>query len=85
MFVTTHHNNDGVKLSRLQGSVFTANKHPRIRQSMVYARCETKRLFACWFQPGLISHSTIFLSHNKSAPAGGLSAQKPTSEQAESL
>jgi len=26
-------------------------------------------LFACWFQPGLISHDTVFFSHNKPAPA----------------
>jgi len=26
-------------------------------------------LFACWFQPGLISQSTVFFSHNKPAPA----------------
>ena len=29
----------------------------------------TRSLFACWFQPGLISHDTVFFSHNKSAPA----------------
>ena len=27
-------------------------------------------MFACWFQAGLISHGTIFSSHNKPAPAG---------------
>ena len=26
-------------------------------------------LFACWFQPGLISQPTVFSSHNKPAPA----------------
>ena len=32
-------------------------------------------LFACWFQPGLISHDTVFFSHNKSAPAGLISSE----------
>ena len=29
----------------------------------------TISLFACWFQPGLISQPTVFSSCNKSAPA----------------
>jgi len=32
-------------------------------------------LFACWFQPGLISQPTVFSSHNKSAPAGLISPE----------
>ena len=32
-------------------------------------------LFACWFQAGLISHGTVFFSHNKSAPAGLISSE----------
>ena len=40
-------------------------------------RCEillqSTSLFACWFQPGFISHGTIFSSHNKPAPAGLIS------------
>jgi len=34
---------------------------------------KTIRLFACWFQPGLINQPTVFSSHNKSAPAGLIS------------
>ena len=30
-------------------------------------------MFACWFQPELISHGTVFFSHNKSAAAGLIS------------
>jgi len=37
-------------------------------------------LFACWFQPELISHGTIFSSHNKPAPAGLISPE--TNQQA---
>ena len=39
----------------------------------IYADVEKKRryrdinMFACSFQPGLISHGTVFFSHNKSA------------------
>ena len=32
------------------------------------AKTTTFSTFACWFQPELISHGTIFFSHNKSAP-----------------
>jgi len=32
-------------------------------------------LFACWFQPWLISQPTIFFSHNKPAPAGLISLE----------
>jgi len=32
-------------------------------------------LFACWFQPGLISQPTVFFSHNKPAPAGLISPE----------
>jgi len=27
-------------------------------------------MYACWFQPGLISHDTVFSSHSKPTPAG---------------
>jgi len=40
--------------------------------SMQFAKCQEKQtnsLFACWFQPGLISQPTVFSSHNKSAIA----------------
>ena len=29
----------------------------------------TISMFACWFQPELINHGTVFFSHNKPAPA----------------
>ena len=32
-------------------------------------------MFACWFQPGLISQTTMFSSHNKPAPAGLISPE----------
>ena len=32
-------------------------------------------MFACWFQLELISHDTVFFSHNKSAPAGLISPE----------
>jgi len=32
-------------------------------------------LFACWFQPELISQPTVFFSHNKPAPAGLISPE----------
>jgi len=32
-------------------------------------------LFACWFQPGLISQPTMFSSHNKPASAGLISPE----------
>jgi len=32
-------------------------------------------LFACWFQPELISQPTMFSSHNKPAPAGLISLE----------
>ena len=35
----------------------------------------TNSLFACWFQPGLISQPTVFSSHNKPVPAGLISLE----------
>ena len=32
-------------------------------------------LFACWFQPGFISQSIVFFSHNKPASAGLISPE----------
>jgi len=32
-------------------------------------------MFACWFQPGLISQPTVFSSHNKPVPAGLISPE----------
>ena len=35
----------------------------------------TSSMFACWFQPGLISQPTMFFSHNKPAPVGLISPE----------
>jgi len=45
---------------------------------MVTAKKERRNIismFACWFQQGLISQSTVFSSHNKSAPAEFISPE----------
>jgi len=42
---------------------------------MLLAPPEIFSLFACWFQPGLISQPTMFFSHNKPAPAGLISPE----------
>jgi len=44
----------------LCGSLLNANK-----TSLVHLHAIS--LFACWFQPELISQSTVFFSHNKPA------------------
>ena len=32
-------------------------------------------MFVCWFQPGLITHGTVFFSHSKPAPTGLISPE----------
>ena len=32
-------------------------------------------MFACWFQPGFISHDTVFFFHNKSVAVGLISVE----------
>ena len=36
---------------------------------------DASSLFACWFQPELVSHDTMFSSHNKPAPTGLISPE----------
>jgi len=49
--------------------------HIRRRKVPVPQQLKVISLFACWFQPGLISQSIVFSSHNKPAPAGLISPE----------
>ena len=49
--------------------LFTLATVQFIFQSKRHREILPPSLFACWFQPGLISQPTVFSSHNKPAPA----------------
>ena len=51
----------------------------RNKQCSIIFKVMSITLFACWFQPGLISQSTVFSSHNK--PASGRLISPETNKQ----